>query len=875
MSLADIRNLFLNFFERKGHTIVPSSALVPNNDETLLFTNAGMVQFKDVFLGQELRPYVTAASSQRCVRAGGKHNDLENVGYTTRHNTFFEMLGNFSFGDYFKKEAIVLAWEFLTKELKLPKEKLWVSVYQDDHEAEAIWLNDIKIDPHRISRCGEQDNFWSMGETGPCGPCTEIFYDHGPSISGGPPGSPEQDGDRYTEIWNLVFMQFNRASDGTLSPLPKQSVDTGMGIERLTAVMQGVHSSYQIDLFQYLIKAAARILKCSDLSSPSLQVLADHIRSCSFLIMDGVLPSNEGRGYVLRRIIRRAIRHGKKLEAQESFFYKLVQPLVDQMSEAYPDLKIKQNQIEKILEKEENQFIKTLEQGLNILEQDLKQIAPLNSKMIPGELVFKLYDTYGFPMDLTRDIAREKGLTIDEIGFEHYMAQQRQRARKASQFIVDYNKKLEDLGVSQFSGYHELSDEGLILSIIKEGEKVESLKEGESAAIILDKTPFYAESGGQVGDQGILCLASGSGLFEVSDTKKSDQAHLHYGVLKQGMFKQGDKLIAQVNEEARQATRLNHSATHLLHAALRQVVGPHVTQKGSLVSPEKLRFDFAHYEALSAEQLDAIEMLVNEKIRANSPIKTDVMDVEEAMSTGAMALFGEKYTQKVRVLNMGSGFSVELCGGTHAQRTGDIGLMVIIWETGIASGIRRIEALTGVRAFQWLKDGEAKLKQIGDLLKGDRNTIESKVENLVLKLKNVERENQDIKLKLEMDKSYANLSSQVIVLGDLKVLVKRLADESDPKMLRELVDSFKNTLGSAVIVLGLVENQKVSLVAGVTQNYTDRIKAGELIRFIAEQVGAKGGGRADIAQAGGNKPENLDKALDSVLDWVKQKIKII
>lgn len=871
MNLAEIRTLFLKFFANKGHTLVSSSSLVPTNDETLLFTNAGMVQFKDVFLG-EARSYSKATSSQRCVRAGGKHNDLDNVGYTARHHTFFEMLGNFSFGDYFKKEAIVFAWEFLTKELQLPKDKLWISVYKDDHEAEAIWLEDIKIDPARISRCGEEDNFWSMGETGPCGPCSEIFYDHGPSIPGGPPGSPEQDGDRYIEIWNLVFMQFNRASDGTLTPLPKQSVDTGMGLERLAAVMQGVHSNYQIDLFQYLIKSAAKTIHCSDLSNPSLQVLADHIRSCSFLIMDGVLPSNEGRGYVLRRIIRRAIRHGKKLGAKASFFYKLVQPLVDQMGQAYPDLKIKQDQIEKILEKEEIQFIKTLEQGLGILEQDLKQIEHLKTNVIPGEIVFKLYDTYGFPMDLTRDIAREKGLTIDEAGFERAMELQRERARKASQFSVDYNEKLEDLGVSQFSGYHELEDEGVILALIKEGQKQASLKEGESAAIILDNTPFYAESGGQVGDQGMLRLASGLGLFEVRDTKKSDQAYLHYGVLKQGVLKLKDTVIAQVDENARQATRLNHSATHLLHAALRQIVGPHVTQKGSLVSAEKLRFDFAHYEALTPEQLEAVEKLVNEQIRANSAIKTDIMDMEEAVNNGAMALFGEKYTQKVRVLNMGSGFSVELCGGTHAHHTGEIGLMIILWETGIASGVRRIEALTGLSAFQWLKESDTKVKRVSDLLKGDRNTIEAKVESLLLKLKNIEKENQDIKLKLAMESTTANLASQVTVLDNLKVLVKRLPDGSDPKMLRELVDSFKNTLGSAVIVLGLVENQKVALVAGVTQNYTDKIKAGELINFIAQQVGGKGGGRADIAQAGGNEPENLDKALSSILGWIKEKI---
>lgn len=869
MSLSDIRKAFLSFFEKKGHTKVASSSLIPTNDETLLFTNAGMVQFKEVFLGQESRSYDKATTSQRCVRAGGKHNDLENVGYTTRHHTFFEMLGNFSFGDYFKKQAIEFAWEFLTQELKLPKEKLWISVYHDDKEAEDIWLNDIKIDPQRISRCGEKDNFWSMGDTGPCGPCTEIFYDHGPNIFGGPPGSPDQDGDRYTEIWNLVFMQFNRAADGTLSPLPKQSVDTGMGLERLATVLQGVQSNYQIDLFQYLIKAAAKIARSSDLTNPSLQVLADHIRSCSFLIMDGVIPSNEGRGYVLRRIIRRAIRHGKKLEVGDVFFYKLVQPLVDQMGEAYPELKVKQNQIEKILEKEEIQFIKTLEQGLTILEQDLKQLGDL--KTIPGALVFKLYDTYGFPMDLTRDIAREKGLTIDEAGFESEMEKQRARARGASQFSMDYNEKEEDLGTSHFSGYEGLNDEGLVVMILKDGKKTEVLNEGDSAAIVLDKTPFYAESGGQVGDQGVLLFSSGR--FEVSNTKKSENAHLHYGVLKSGVIKQGDKLQAQVNKKARQATMLNHSATHLLHAALREVIGPHVTQKGSLVSPEKLRFDFAHYEGLTAEQIETVENLVNEKIRENTSIHTELMNVDEAMKSGAMALFGEKYSENVRVLKMGDGFSVELCGGTHAHRTGDIGLMRILFEAGIASGIRRIEAITGASAFAWFKESDEKVKYCMDSLKSDRENLEVKLQDVLSKVKKLERENQDLKLKLVSGAgSSSGLSAEAVDIGPAKVLVKKLAEGSDPNMLRELVDSFKNKLGSAVIVLGLVENNKVSLIAGVSKDCTDRLKAGELVNFVAGQVGGKGGGRPDIAQAGGNQPENLDKALNSVLDWVKEKM---
>jgi len=881
-TVAKIRDMFLDFFEKKGHTLVPGSSLVPQNDDTLLFTNAGMVQFKNVFLGLESRKYVKAASSQPCVRAGGKHNDLENVGYTARHHTFFEMLGNFSFGDYFKKEAIVLAWEFLTQELKLPKEKLWVSVYFDDHEAEAIWLNDIKIDPNRISRCGEKDNFWSMGDTGPCGPCTEIFYDHGAHLWGGPPGSPEQDGDRYIEIWNLVFMQFNRASDGTLSVLPKQSVDTGMGLERLAAVMQGVHSNYQIDLFQGLIKAAAQVLQCTDLNNPSLQVLADHIRSCSFLIMDGVLPSNEGRGYVLRRIIRRAIRHGKKLAPHlpEPFFYKLVESLVVQMGQAYSELHNKQAHIEKILEKEERQFSKTLEQGLNILEQAIQAIletnidahTPTERKIIPGELVFKLYDTYGFPMDLTRDIARERDLLVDEQGFAQHMDEQRERARKSSQFTVDYNTKIEDLGVSAFSGYEHLEDRGCIVSIIKDGQKVDSLDAGEQGIIILDKTPFYAESGGQVGDEGILHLAQKEGLFVVQDTKKSEQAALHYGFLQTGHLQVNDQVIAKVDEKARAATRLNHSATHLLHAALRTIVGTHVVQKGSLVSAERLRFDFAHYEPLTENQISAIEQLVNEQIRANTVIETNIMEVEQALEQGAMALFGEKYSEKVRVLKMGNGFSVELCGGTHAQRTGDIGLMVIIGETGIASGVRRIEALTGARAFEYVKDSDTQLKKVSELLKTDKVNIETKLNSLLVNLKNIERENQAYKLKLAIEQAHAALASEVVVMDDIKVLVKRLANDSDPKMLRELIESLKNSLGKAVIVLGLTENQKVHLIVGVSEHCTNRIKAGELIHFLAPQVGAKGGGRADIAQAGGNQPENLDSALNSVLGWIEKSI---
>lgn len=871
MSLAEIRERFLKFFEKKGHTIVPSSSLIPTNDDTLLFTNAGMVQFKDVFLG-EARSYTKAASSQRCVRAGGKHNDLENVGYTTRHNTFFEMLGNFSFGDYFKKEAIHLAWEFLTQEMKLPKERLWVSVYHDDKEAEAIWINDIKVDPNRISRCGAADNFWSMGDTGPCGPCTEIFYDHGPEVAGGPPGSAEQDGDRYTEIWNLVFMQFNRTLDGTLTPLPKQSVDTGMGIERLTAVMQGVHSSYQIDLFQYLIKAASKIVGCSDLSNPSLQVLADHIRSCSFLISDGVLPSNEGRGYVLRRIIRRAIRHGRKFGLTSVFFYRLVQPLVDQMGEAYPELKLKQPHIEKILEKEETQFIKTLEQGLSILEQGLKQLNTTADKTLSGELVFKLYDTYGFPMDLTRDIAREKGLSIDEAGFEAQMNGQRERARRASQFAVDYNEKTEDLGSSDFSGYEDLKGEGVVLTLLKEKAKVEILKEGEEGVVVLDTTPFYAESGGQVGDIGLLTSQDNSVLFEVSNTKKLENAHLHYGILKKGAIHSGMSLHAEVDSKARAATRLNHSATHLLQSALKEVVGPHVAQKGSLVCPEKLRFDFAHYEALTPAQISEVESLVNAKIRENSLIKTDIMSVEKALEEGALALFGEKYSETVRVLNMGTGFSVELCGGTHAGRTGDIGLMTILFETGIASGVRRIEALTGEAAFQWLKESDTKVKQLSELLKSDRNTVELKAQDLLSKIKKIEKDNQDLKLKLTTHAADANLADEVVDLGAAKLLVKKVAEGSEPGILRELVDSLKNKLGTAVIVLGLVNSQKVHIVVGVTKDCTESVKAGELVNFVAQQVGGKGGGRADIAQAGGNQPENLDKALNSVLDWVKQKM---
>jgi alanyl-tRNA synthetase len=864
-SSADLRQAFLDFFRERDHEVVASASLVPADDPTLLFVNAGMVQFKDVFLGKEKRSYTRAASSQRCVRAGGKHNDLENVGYTARHHTFFEMLGNFSFGDYFKREAIGYAWEFLTGVLKLPPERLWVTVFDEDDAAADIWLNEIGIDPACFSRIGAKDNFWSMGDTGPCGPCTEIFYDHGPEIPGGPPGTPEEDGDRYVEIWNLVFMQYDRAADGTLNPLPRPSVDTGMGLERLAAVLQGVHSNYDIDLFRNLIRAAAQIAGTDDLANNSLRVIADHIRSCAFLIVDGVLPSNEGRGYVLRRIIRRAVRHGYQLGIKDLFFYRLVAPLCDEMAAAYPELAENQAHVERILKLEEERFAETLEQGMRILEDDL---ATMQGSVIPGETVFKLYDTYGFPMDLTADIARERGLTIDTAGFEQFMEQQRSRARAASHFEADYSAGLQVEGSTTFTGYDHLEGESRITALFHEGQPVERLDSGQSGIVVLEQTPFYAESGGQVGDRGRL--ESNSARFEVRDTRKQGgDVFAHIGNVTEGVLRSGATVNTLVDGVRRQATLLNHSGTHLLHAALRQVLGDHVQQKGSLVDPERLRFDFAHYEPVTPEQLAEIETLVNEQIRANAQAETRVMSVDDALASGAMALFGEKYGADVRVLSIGD-FSVELCGGTHVQHAGDIGLLKIVAETGIASGVRRIEAVTGERALDWVAENEQRLQRIAELVKGGRDDVDDKVAQLLEKHRQVEKELQQLKGKLASNQG-SDLAGQAVDIDGIKVLAARL-EGADSKVLRETLDQLKNKLGSAAVVLAAVTGDKISLVAGVTKDQTGRLKAGDLVNAVASRVGGKGGGRPDMAQAGGNQPEHLDAALQAVPDWVRQQL---
>jgi len=861
-SSAELRQAFLDFFRERDHTVVASSSLVPADDPTLLFVNAGMVQFKDVFLGREKRRYQRACSSQRCVRAGGKHNDLENVGYTARHHTFFEMLGNFSFGDYFKRDAIAYAWEFLTVNLKLPPERLWVTVFEDDDEAADIWLNEIKVDPGRLSRIGARNNFWSMGDTGPCGPCSEIFYDHGEEIAGGPPGTPEEEGDRYVEIWNLVFMQYDRDPTGKLHPLPKPSVDTGMGLERLAAVMQGVHNNYHIDLFQSLIRAAAKIAATDELENNSLRVIADHIRSCAFLVVDGVLPSNEGRGYVLRRIIRRAVRHGYQLGIKELFFYRLVAPLCDEMGAAYPELKNNQAHVERILRLEEERFAETLEQGMRILEDDL---ARLRGSQISGETVFKLYDTFGFPMDLTADIARERGLTIDTDGFNSAMEGQRSRARAASQFGSDYSGTLQFDGSTAFTGYDHLEDQGRVVALFSNGDPVAVLEAGASAVVILDQTPFYAESGGQVGDRGVLKAADG--VFEVSDTQKQgSNAIAHIGRVSAGVLHTGDTVEALVDWQRRQATILNHSGTHLLHAALRKVLGDHVQQKGSLVDPGRLRFDFAHYEPVRPEQLAEIENLVNQQIRANAAAATRVMSVDDALESGAMALFGEKYGEKVRVLSIGD-FSVELCGGTHVDQAGDIGLLKITAESGIASGVRRIEAVTGEAALQWVAANEQRLQRIADMLKGSRDDVDEKVEQLLDRQRTLEKELRQIKGKMASSQG-SDLASQAVEIRGIKVLAARL-DGADSQVLRDTLDQLKNKLGSAAVVLAAVNGDKVSLVAGVTRDQTGQVKAGELVNFVASQVGGKGGGRPDMAQAGGNQPENLDAALKSVAGWVE------
>ena len=864
MTSNELRQAFLDFFHERGHEVVPSSPLVPGNDPTLLFTNAGMVQFKDVFLGEDKRNYNRAVTSQRCVRAGGKHNDLENVGYTTRHHTFFEMLGNFSFGDYFKREAIGYAWDFLTNILQLPPEKLWVTVFDEDDETADIWLNEIKVDANKFSRIGASDNFWSMGDTGPCGPCSEIFYDHGPDIPGGPPGTAEEDGDRYVEIWNLVFMQYDRDAEGTLQPLPKPSVDTGMGLERLAAVMQGVHTNYDIDLFQQLIKAAAKITATTDLANNSLRVIADHIRSCSFLIVDGVLPSNEGRGYVLRRIIRRAVRHGYQLGVNQLFFYKLVATLAAEMGDAYPELLRNQAHVERILKLEEERFAETLEQGMRILEDDL---AAMQGTVIAGETVFKLYDTYGFPMDLTADIARERGLGIDHDGFEKAMNAQRSRARAASQFGSDYSGNLQVEGETTFTGYEQLADQSRVLGLFHEGEAVERLETGQSGVVVLEQTPLYAESGGQVGDHGRL--ETTSARFEVQDTQKQGTVITHIGNVTEGVLAVGDSANVYVDFERRQATILNHSGTHLLHAALRQVLGEHVQQKGSLVDPERLRFDFAHYEPVTSEQLAEIEALVNAQIRNNAMAETRVMSMDAAVESGAMALFGEKYGDEVRVLSIGD-FSVELCGGTHVKHAGDIGLLKITSETGIASGVRRIEAVTGATALQWVAANEQRLQRIAGMVKSSREEAEEKIAQLQDKYRLLEKELQQMKGKLASNQG-SDLASQAVDINGIKVLAARI-EGVDNKMLRETLDQLKNKLGSAAVVLGAVDGDKIMLVAGVTSDQTGSIKAGELVNQVAQQVGGKGGGRPDMAQAGGNQPEHLDTALASVPDWVQQQL---
>ncbi|MCW3150128.1 alanine--tRNA ligase [Stutzerimonas stutzeri] len=872
MKSAEIREAFLRFFEEKGHTRVASSSLIPANDPTLLFTNAGMNQFKDCFLGLEKRAYTRATSSQKCVRAGGKHNDLENVGYTARHHTFFEMLGNFSFGDYFKRDAITYAWEFLTspKWLNLPAEKLWVTVYASDDEAYDIWTKEVGVPAERMVRIGDNkgapyasDNFWAMGDTGPCGPCTEIFFDHGEHIWGGPPGSPEEDGDRYIEIWNNVFMQFNRTADGVLHPLPAPSVDTGMGLERISAVLQHVNSNYEIDLFQSLLNAAAEAIGCTNEGQASLKVVADHIRSCGFLIADGVTPSNEGRGYVLRRIIRRACRHGNKLGAKGSFFHRIVAALVAEMGDAFPELKQQQAHIERVLKTEEEQFAKTLEQGLKILEQDL---AELNGSVIPGEVVFKLYDTYGFPVDLTGDIARERELTLDEEGFEREMQAQRERARSASAFGMDYNSLVKVEGETRFIGYQATFGNGKVLALFKEGMAVDSLSAGEEGVVVLDQTPFYAESGGQIGDCGYLAA---DGLrFDVRDTSKAGGAFLHHGILDCGGLCVGANVEAIVDASVRQATALNHSATHLLHAALRQILGEHVSQKGSLVDSQRLRFDFSHFEAIKPEQLKALEDKVNAEIRRNTAVEIEETDIDTAKAKGAMALFGEKYGDSVRVLTMGGGFSVELCGGTHVSRTGDIGLFKITSEGGVAAGVRRIEAVTGAQALAYLNDAEEQLKEAANLVKGSRDNLLDKLVGVLERNRQLEKELEQLKAKAA-SAAGDDLASSAVEIKGARVLAARL-DGLDGKALLALVDQLKNKLGSAVILLGGVQDDKVVLVAGVTQDLTGRLKAGDLMKQAAAAVGGKGGGRPDMAQGGGSDPGKLDDALGLAASFVEQ-----
>ncbi|MGA0446442.1 MAG: alanine--tRNA ligase [Pseudohongiellaceae bacterium] len=866
MKSAEIRQKFLDYFAARDHEIVSSSSLVPANDPTLLFTNAGMVQFKDVFLGDEKRERVRATSSQRCVRAGGKHNDLENVGYTARHHTFFEMLGNFSFGDYFKREAIQFAWEFLTEELGLPADRLWVTVYQDDDEAADIWLNEIKVDSERFSRLGEKDNFWAMGDTGPCGPCSEIFYDHGPDVAGGPPGSPDEDGDRYIEIWNLVFMQFERKVDGSMTPLPKPSVDTGAGLERVAAVLQHVHSNYEIDLFAELISDIAQITGTADLQNNSLRVIADHIRSCAFLIVDGVTPSNEGRGYVLRRIIRRAVRHGYRLGVKEVFFYKIVASLARVMGEAYPELLERQAYVEKTLNEEEQQFARTLENGMTILE---KAIGELSGSVIAGETVFKLYDTYGFPVDLTADIAREHNLTLDMPGFEAAMEIQRDQARAASNFSAVEKLDLDGLEKTVFSGYASLQSEAQIVGIFSPAnEKLDIVPANSEVLIVLDTTPFYAESGGQIGDAGLL--ESDEARFEVSDTQKQSDIFIHKGRLTSGKLKIGDSVRALVAGNDRAAITLNHSATHLMNAALRSVLGDHVLQKGSLVEADRLRFDFSHGAPVSAEEIRRIEEQVNVEILANSEVSKEVMPIEAARSKGALALFGEKYGEEVRVVSMGGDYSVEFCGGCHVDRTGDIGLFKIVSESGISAGVRRIEAVTGHGALALIEREQDVLREASSLLKTGTDNLLDKLSSLLSQNKALEK--QLAQLKAQMAASAGDdLGSRAVELAGIKVLVANL-EGFNPKSLRDTVDQLKNKLGDSVIVLACAAEGKVNLVAGVSKTLTDRVKAGELVNMVAEQVGGKGGGRPDMAMAGGSQPENLSVALESVQPWLEARL---
>jgi len=871
MKSSELRQAFLQYFESKQHKIVDSSSLIPSNDPTLLFTNAGMVQFKDVFLGTDERSYTRATSSQRCVRAGGKHNDLENVGYTARHHTFFEMLGNFSFGDYFKEDAIQYAWEFLTDVLKLPKEKLLVTVYADDDEAWTIWAKKIGVSEDRIIRIGDNkgtpyasDNFWQMGDTGPCGPCTEIFYDHGEHIWGGPPGSPEEDGDRFIEIWNVVFMQFNRDANGVMNPLPKPSVDTGMGLERIAAILQGVHSNYEIDIFQSLIAASAKVVSTTDVESQSLRVIADHIRSCCFMIVDGIVPSNEGRGYVLRRIVRRAVRHGHKLGQKDAFFNELVPALVLEMGEAYPELAKLADRIQAILLKEEQQFAKTLEQGIRILDETILALG--DSKLISGETVFKLYDTYGFPVDLTNDVARERGLEIDETGFEAAMDEQRNRARSASQFSMDMSGVIEATQ-TEFTGYHHLVGESEVEALLVDGQKVPSITAGQSAIVILKQTPFYAESGGQVGDQGWL---RGKGAFQVTNTSKQGKIHLHQGELREGRIEVGDKLKSAVDASLRTATALNHSATHLAHEALRRIVGDHVHQKGSLCDAERLRFDFSHFEGVTAVELEQIEDMVNEQIRLNHEVVTDIMDVDSAKEKGAMALFGEKYDSEVRVLTIGAEYSIELCGGTHVKRTGDIGLFRIVSESGIAAGVRRIEAVTGKVAIDQVLADKSALLKIASVVKGNNDNVIDKVVGLSEQTRTLQKELDTLKAKLASSAG-ADLASQAIDIEGGKLLVAKV-DVDDPKALRDMLDQLKSKLESCVVLLASVNDGKVNLIAGVTKSMMDKVKAGDLIKMVAPLVDGRGGGRPDMAQAGGNNPEALPEALAAVQPWVMNKL---